>query len=62
MGTDSAGGTLRNVRTREIKGQMMVVLRTVPLALFAVPKKVVERREETEAKQKRVQKQDKWVP
>ena len=32
MGTDSAGGTLWNVRTREIKGQMTVMLRTASLA------------------------------
>ena len=40
---------------REIKGQMTVVLRTVSLVLFAVQKEVIEKREETEAKQNRVQ-------
>ena len=49
MGTDSAGGTLWNV------GTMAVVLRTVSLALFVCSEEVVERREETEAKQNRVQ-------
>ena len=34
---------------------MTIVLGAVSLALFAVKKEVVERREETEAKQKRVQ-------